>query len=101
VSAEGLGFCLVGLEADGKGGAQKWEVRVAAARFASGDQEIQWETKVVTVGTLGLGYGKHRAGSEVLQYSFLRCFEVVGKGGAQKWEARVAEVQFASGDREL
>lgn len=32
-----LRFCLVGLEAGGKGGAQKWEVRVAAVRF--GDRE--------------------------------------------------------------
>jgi len=36
-NAEDLGFCLVGLEAGGKGGAQKWEVRVAAVRF--GDRE--------------------------------------------------------------
>jgi len=37
-NAEDLGFCLVGLEAAGKGGAQKWEVR-AAAQVRFGDQE--------------------------------------------------------------
>jgi hypothetical protein len=57
---------------------------------------------MVTVGILGildLGCGKHRAVSEVLRCSSLRCFGVVEKGGAQKWEVRVALVWF--GDREL
>jgi hypothetical protein len=54
---------------------------------------------MVTVRTLDLGYEMHRAVSGVVQCYSLRCFEVNGKEGAQKWEVRVAVVWF--GDREL